>query len=263
MKLWTLLENTSCREDLTPEHGLSLYLETGTRRILFDSGQSGTFADNAKKMGIDLSRVDTVILSHGHYDHGGGLLRFLGQNHTASIYASPRCFGDFYNGREKYIGLDPALKVSNRFVPVTTPTDLGDGLILIPASQLPTPYPVNSYGLNVREQGCFRPDDFLHEQYLLLKETDKTILLSGCSHRGILNIATYFHPDVLIGGFHFKKLDPQGDGEPILSQAAQTLLRLPTVYYTGHCTGAAQYEFLKEKMGDRLFYLSTGSKLSL
>ena len=127
MKLWTLLENTSCREDLNAEHGLSLYLETGTRRILFDSGQSGIFADNAEKIGIDLSRVDTVILSHGHYDHGGGLLRFLEQNHTASIYASPRCFGDFYNGTEKYIGLDPALKASDRFVPVTAPRSLETG----------------------------------------------------------------------------------------------------------------------------------------
>lgn len=263
MKLWTLLENTSCQENLRAEHGLSLYLETGNRRILFDAGQSGIFVENAEKLGIDLSRVDTVILSHGHYDHGGGLTRFLEQNHTAAIYASARCFGDFYNGTEKYIGLDPALKACDRFVPVTDTTSLGDGLTLIPATQVPTPYPVESYGLNIREDGCFRPDDFLHEQYLLLEESGKRILFSGCSHRGILNIASYFHPDALIGGFHFKKLDPQGDGKTVLTQAAKTLLELPTVYYTGHCTGAAQYEFLKAQMGDRLSYLSTGSQLTL
>lgn len=261
MKLWTLMENTSCREDLVSEHGLSLYLETGNRRILFDAGQTGAFADNAEKMGIALDQVDTVILSHGHYDHGGGLLRFLELNRSAPIYASPRCFGDFYNGKNRYIGLAPSLKGSNRFVPVTSRTELGDGLTLFP--QLPTLYPADRCGLRIREQGHLRPDDFLHEQYLLLEEEGKTFLLSGCSHRGIVNIAAYFHPDVLIGGFHFKTLDPQRDGSTVLSQAAQSLLALPAVYYTCHCTGAAQYEFLKEKMGDRLFYLPAGSTLTL
>ena len=77
MKLWVLMENTACREDLAKEHGLSLYLQTGERHILFDAGQSGAFADNARAMGVDLEQVDTAVLSHGHYDHGGGLNRFL------------------------------------------------------------------------------------------------------------------------------------------------------------------------------------------
>ena len=74
MKLCTLLENTACRNDLTAEHGLSLYMETGNHKILFDMGQSDAFAANAHKLHIDLTQVDTAILSHGHYDHSGGLL---------------------------------------------------------------------------------------------------------------------------------------------------------------------------------------------
>ena len=80
MKVTVLIENTACREDLAAEHGLSLLIETSTSTILFDAGQTGAFADNAKKLGIDLNTVDFCILSHGHYDHGGGLKRFLEEN---------------------------------------------------------------------------------------------------------------------------------------------------------------------------------------
>ena len=77
MKVQVLLENTSLSEALKAEHGLSLYIETGKHKILFDMGQTDAFADNAEKMGIDLSQVDFAILSHGHYDHGGGLKYFM------------------------------------------------------------------------------------------------------------------------------------------------------------------------------------------
>ena len=77
MQIKVLMENTSVRPDLICEHGLSLYLEVCGRKILFDAGQTDAFAENAAKMGVDLKKVDAAILSHGHYDHGGGMLRFL------------------------------------------------------------------------------------------------------------------------------------------------------------------------------------------
>ena len=109
MKLTTLIENTTCRPDLTPEHGLSLYIETGEHRILFDAGQSDAFADNAEKMGIDLGEVDLAILSHGHYDHGGGIAKFLQINKKAPVYINKHGFEPHYNGTEKNIGLDTEL----------------------------------------------------------------------------------------------------------------------------------------------------------
>ena len=263
MKLLTLTENTSCREDILPEHGLSLYLETGSRRLLFDTGQTDLFLRNASALGVNLRNVDAVVLSHGHYDHGGGIPAFLSVNDRAPVYLSTFAFGDFYHGPEKYIGLSPALRGNPRLLPVKTRTCLGDGLTLIPGSELPCPHPLCSYGLEVRENGVRHPDSFCHEQYLLLEEGGKTILFSGCSHRGILNIAEYFRPDVLIGGFHFMKLDPQGEGRQTLEEAARVLLALPTRYYTCHCTGVPQYEFLKARMGSRLSYLSAGSSLEL
>ena len=104
MKIQVLLENTSLRQDLLAEHGLSLYIETGEHKILFDMGQTEAFAYNAEQMGIDLSQVDIAILSHGHYDHGGGLKYFMGINQKANIYLNRYAFSPFYNGAEKYIG---------------------------------------------------------------------------------------------------------------------------------------------------------------
>ena len=262
MKITTLIENTACREGLVCEHGLSLYIETGSKRILFDAGQTGAFGDNAEKLGIDLSRVDLAVLSHGHYDHGGGLKRFLELNAAAPVYINQSAFSQCYNGPEKYIGLAPSLRESDRLVFVEDQMELGEGLTLLSCNDRPKVVPVNPFGLNIRENGVTRPDDFRHEQYLLIRENGKTVCISGCSHKGILNIVDWLRPDVLVGGFHFMKLDPAVDGDA-LRAAAGRLLSYPTRYYTGHCTGEAQFAFLKERMGDRLQSISTGSVIEL
>ena len=108
----------------------------------------------------------------------------------------------------------------------------------------------------------YRPDSFCHEHYLQIEEAGKKYLFSGCSHKGILNIAAWFRPDVLVGGFHFKSLDLVRD-RAFLTDAAQKLLELPTVYYTGHCTGQKQYDYLKSVMGDKLHYIAAGTVLEL
>lgn len=262
MKIWTLVENTTCQEDLIYEHGLSLYLETGGKHILFDTGQTGVFAENARRMGVDLQKVDFAVLSHGHYDHGGGLKRFLQENDHAKVYVNQFAFESHWNGAEKNIGLAPELQDSPRIQMVREDLELSPGVKLCLCKEMQTVHPIESFGLNVLRGNQMVPEDFRHEQYLLAEETGKRILLSGCSHRGILNIVKWFQPDVLIGGFHFKKLDPVADRGK-LEAAANCLMQYPTRYYTCHCTGKAQYEVLKERMGDRLSYLSTGSVLTI
>lgn len=263
MKIWTLVENTTCRDDLQAEHGLSLYIETGNHRILFDAGQTGAFIGNAEKIGIDLSQVDLAILSHGHYDHGGGLLPFLELNHTAPVYINRNAFIPHYHGIEKYNGLDPTLAKSDRIVLTDNDIILDKGISLHTCNDNSCKYPIESFGLQAMEHGQLIPDDFRHEQYLLIEEHGKKILFSGCSHKGILNIVSWFQPDVLIGGFHFVKIAPEGLGADKLTNAANTLMQYPTTYYTGHCTGLAQYDFLKKHMGNRLHYLSTGQSITI
>lgn len=254
MKIVTLMENTACREDLCFEHGLSLYIETETHKILFDAGQSAAFAENAARLGVDLREVDFAVLSHGHYDHSGGLGRFLEINEKAPVYVSRYAFDPHYSANG-YIGMDPGLKASKQIRYIMEETSLAEGITLYRLEKAP----MDTAGLLVEEGGERKPDDFRHEQYLLLKEGGKKILISGCSHKGILNIMEVFHPDVLVGGFHFMKIAE----EEKLREAANKLLEYDTVYYTGHCTGQKQYDYLKTIMCDKLHYIAAGTVLTL
>ena len=257
MKIVTLLENTSSDPNLTGEHGLSLYLQTQDYKILFDMGQSDAFARNAEKLGIDLAQVDFAVLSHGHYDHGGGLQTFLQRNTHAPVYIHKTAFGAYYNGTEKYIGLDRALQSEPRLIFTEGTVSITPQIQLLDCNHLQ--WKQNPFGLKRREQNQFFPDDFRHEQYLRITEGQKQILISGCSHKGIVNIAEYFCPHVLIGGFHQRK---EEDTETLQS-IANRLLSVNACYYTGHCTGSKQFACMKEIMGKNLQTLSTGTVIEI
>lgn len=262
MKITALLENTTEREDMQTEHGLSLYIETGTHKILFDMGQSNLFAKNAETLGIDLSGVDIAVLSHGHYDHGGGLQTFLKLNQKAPVYINRFAFEPHFNASDKYIGLDPdsetTLVEQNRMHITGETCLLAPGLTLFSCNERTRSCDLGSFGLTVLAGNSHVPDDFRHEQYLLIEEHGKKVLISGCSHKGIQNIMEWFAPDVLVGGFHFMKLEP---GE-VLDTAAKDLNKYSTRYFTGHCTGEEQFAYLKERM-ERLEYLSCGKTIEV
>ena len=254
MKITALTENTAAC-GLPVEHGLSLFIEQDGRALLFDMGQTDLFAQNAARLGVDLAAVDIAVLSHGHYDHGGGLRRFLELNQKAPVYLSRHAFEPHFNG-ERYIGLDVSLRDSDRLIFTDGVTKIADGITLYSCSDREKVLDLGSFGLNMKQDGKLVPDDFRHEHYLLLEENGKRVLISGCSHRGIINIMEWFKPDVLIGGFHFNKLPLDG----ALRSYAETLASYDTDYYTCHCTGVEQFEYMKRFM-PRLNYLLTGGRV--
>lgn len=256
MKITALTENTS-QNGLPAEHGLSLFLQTERHTILFDTGQSDLFARNAQALGVDLRAVDIAVLSHGHYDHGGGLKTFLALNDHAPVYLHRLAFEPHYNG-DKAIGLDTALQKSDRLRFTEGVTKLDEGLTLFDANDLTPIVPVDPCGLDKLHHGVRQPDDFRHEQYLLIEENGTRVLISGCSHKGVLNLAHWFRPDHLIGGFHLHK-HPLDDA---LTRCARQLDAYGTTYYTCHCTGTAQYAFMKPTMR-RLHYLSAGDTIEI
>jgi 7,8-dihydropterin-6-yl-methyl-4-(beta-D-ribofuranosyl)aminobenzene 5'-phosphate synthase len=261
MKITSLLENTSHRGDMLTEHGLSLYIETKAHKILFDMGQSDAFAKNAAALGIDLSEADFAVVSHGHYDHGGGLAKFLKINSRAPVYIMRDAFLPHYNAKEKYIGLDAPLASHPRLIftdNINGKFSIADGITLFSCNALERPHAFPAFGLSEEAEGKRAPDKFLHEQYLQIESDGKRVLFSGCSHKGILNIMEWFSPDVLVGGFHFSKM-PCGNE---LESSARSLGAYGTLYYTCHCTGSEQFDFMEKQMKN-LRYLACGESYDI
>lgn len=263
MKIYVLSENTASAEGFACEHGLSLYIEFAGRRLLFDTGASSIFAENAAKMGVDLSKVDACILSHGHQDHGGGLAKFMEINATAPIYVQRQAFVPHFNDADKDISIEPQLQASPRIVYVDDTMELDEHMLIDCKPAAAPAYAINAYGLQMCKEGSLKPDDFLHEQYLVLEEQGKRVLFSGCSHRGILNLLQWFQPDIVVGGFHFFKLRLEEPRDrAYLQTAAKLLQQTRGELYTCHCTGMPQYAFLKESLPE-LKYLAAGAIIEL
>ncbi len=263
MKIKTLIENTAACPGLCTEAGLGMYVEALGKKILFDTGASGDFVTNAQQMGVDLEAVDLVVISHGHDDHGGGVKRFMDINHTAPIYINEHAFRSFFTGDKRDISLAADLKENPRVILTGDRTELGEGMELFTCNGLERKHKMSHFGLTTMSKGEYIPDDFRHEQYLLITEGEKRVLFSGCSHKGILNIVDWVKCDVLLGGFHFMRLALEGEDREYLENAAKMLMTYPTTYYTCHCTGLKQYAVLKEIMGEQLQYTASGHEIEI
>lgn len=275
MKIITLLENDTCRTDLTAARGLSLYVETARHKVLFDMGPDAHFLDNAKTLGVDLSAVDTAVLSHGHSDHGGGLAAFCQVNSQAKIYLRPDALQPYYAvlpGKEpQFIGLDtPNDFIEKRFAFVDTALRLDEELTLFSDVEDDQTLRAVAPKLQRKTTEGFHPDGFTHEQHLLVEEDGKAVLLAGCGHLGIVNTlrAAKKHlgrmPDLVLGGFHLFELEPGApEAEGLIAVTAEALSEGDTVYYTGHCTGDWAYERLRETLGDRLRPMHCGTAVEL
>ncbi|MFA0814394.1 MAG: MBL fold metallo-hydrolase [Anaerofustis sp.] len=271
MLIRALAENTSVSETYGCEHGLSLYIEIDLHKILFDMGRKKLFLENAKKMGINLSDVDIAFVSHGHFDHGGGLRAFLGVNEIATVYVNRKAFDGHRsvkpNGIED-IGLERSLYCTHRFVMVGDELKIDEELELFSDIKTSESMCRSQKSLTVESSEGFVPDTFEHEQNLIITQGARTALITGCAHRGIVNILKRYierkgsAPDLVVGGFHLSNPDTgEGEDPALIDEIAAYLSALPTKYYTCHCTGLASYQLLKERMGDQIEYLSTGGMI--
>ena len=268
MRIVTLVENTCGHEDCIAEHGLSIYIETEKHKLLLDTGQTDAIVKNAEVLGIELSTVDIVILSHGHYDHSGGILPFSQINHTAQIIMQKSAAEPHFNG-DRYIGIDTDILKLPNIQLIDGDMELDDELFLFSGITGRRCYPQGNKKLSRMENGVQVPDDFLHEQCLVIKQNGKSWLLSGCSHNGILNILDRYkelfdsYPDYVITGFHMMKKDGEHTEEEkaVIIQTAQELAKMNTVFYSGHCTGIPAFELMKVIMGDKLNALHSGEEI--
>jgi len=267
MKIITLVENTTNDKSLKPKHGLSIYIETPKHKVLFDLGPKDTFIHNAQKLGIDLAEVDTVVISHGHFDHGGALANFLKVNSKAKVYIHRLAFEAHYIKvliAKIYIGLDKKLEGNSRFVLTDETTRIDDELFIFSDVEGIFNTKSNNVLLKKTTNGYIK-DDFSHEQNLIVTTEDKTVLFSGCSHKGIANIlrtARKHQPTIqsVFGGFHLYNPATKSTEPPeVLQQLATELsAHRDVVFYTGHCTGRSAFESMRNSMGDKVKRISTG-----
>ena len=263
MKITALVENVSDGE-LKPKHGLSFYIQTEKHKLLFDVGPDETLFENAEKMGVDLKEIDTVVISHGHFDHGGVIERFLQLNTKAKVYVQCKAFERhtckllFFQFN---VGINRKLKNHPQVILLDGDFQIDDELSVVTV----TDTSVCRSGANdvLYENG--QRDRFLHEQNLLIREKT-TALIVGCGHTGIVNImrTAAFEPAYCIGGYHlYDPIKKKTADESLLSGIAEHLRAYPRVqFYTCHCTGKDAFDYLAARLPN-MHYFCCGNTIVL
>lgn len=272
MKITAIVENTSGKRGIKTKHGLSLLVE-GERfgQILFDTGpDSRLLFSNAEKLGLDLRQIETVVLSHGHIDHGGALHDFLKQNKQATVFLRREALAEHIT-KMAGISIPVSVLLTERDVPRLIFTQkvhkLAPDAFLLSEIEPVTDRTANR-ALYQRMQNDFVPDSFVHEQSLLICRQDKTVLIAGCAHCGIENIieaAQQFigrEIDVVVSGFHlYNPVTHRGEKREVIERFGQRLSQFSCRYITFHCTGKRAYKLLKRQLGDRISYLPAGQSI--
>ena len=272
LTITVLIEDRAGTSGLESEHGLSLLLEKDGRSWLFDTGQSGAPAANARRLGVDLAAVEGVILSHGHYDHTGGLAAVLEAAGPKKVYAHPGIFRPRYSlrkqGKSRRIGIPQGRSALERegadFSLGREWREIAPGVHLsgeIPQAAEPgTGEPF----LAIREKIRLRRDLFVDEHFLLVETGGGLVMVNGCCHSGLINslrharcFRTQAGIRAVVGGFHLRSAPV-----PDLERIAGSLEEFnPGLIAAGHCTGEKAEKFLAERFGERFRSLSTGMKL--
>ncbi|WP_321333183.1 MBL fold metallo-hydrolase [uncultured Bacteroides sp.] len=260
-KITTLAENCVYGKGLQGEHGLSLLIETEGHKILFDTGASDLFLRNARLLGIDLSEVDYVVLSHGHRDHTGGLHSFLAMNSKAKVICKREIFRPkFKDERENGLLHTDALD-KKRFLFVEEKTEIVPGIFVLPQIKIIDKADTHFEHFFTEVDGEMRPDAFDDELALILEGEKNISVLSSCSHRGITNIVRTVQEafqglalKLVLGGFHIHNAEE----EKFNLISAFLGVNLPRRLGVCHCTGIDKYALFRQQFGDRVYYNYTG-----
>lgn len=269
MKAKVVVDNIA-NGSLKGEWGLCIYIENEGKKILLDAGGSNLFATNAKGLGINIEDVDVAVLSHAHYDHSNGMIKFFELNKKAKFYlretAAENCYKRilFYN---KYIGLTKNILTdyADRIEMAKGDLEIFPGVYLIPHKTPNLEACGKRENMYQKTHEGWKIDNFSHEQSLVIRTDEGLVVFNCCSHGGADNIInevseTFKGEQVIaiIGGFHLYN-KTEKEVRSFANRVKETGIKKVV---TGHCTGKKSFKILKDELGDTLEQLHVGLELN-
>lgn len=260
----TLLVDNLADNGLRSEHGLSFLVKTVGGAALFDTGQSDAWLHNLIELGRDPKSIRAVAISHGHYDHTGGLAKAVQELPDAAYFAHPVCFRPKYaksTDETRYIGM-PAEAVSREIVFTRRRSAVEVLPDVILSGEIPLKTETHTLDSRFKTgHADLVQDEFEDEQCMILRSGDSTAVLVGCAHRGLENnvlaameVAGITRIDLLAGGFHLGNAS-----QDRLESLAGFLERIDIGRIACcHCTGRGAFEYLRSKLGNRITLARTG-----
>lgn len=282
IKMAFLSENKTDNPGCVAEFGLSVYIETKEEKILFDTGASDLFVKNAKFLDVDLKTVEHVVISHGHYDHSGGVPAFCDINTTAPIYIHKEAFEETYGTENGILDKEACSILWNEEEKqkILKRTTLTDGVFNISEDVIISGTIPNVEGIEPTEKFYIKnyskgnnveliEDEMNHEQFLIVRDrkedgTSKGLyVFSGCSHKGIIPVLRYvkklFPQEKVLGliaGMHLYSAD-QNIRNKVISEILNENIELVIPV---HCTGIKAICDLKAAMGEKCIVATAGDK---
>jgi len=270
IRITVLVDNTVRKSKLIAEHGLSFLLETGEAKILFDTGQGIALPHNTAAWDLRLDDIDAVVLSHGHYDHTGGLAYVLERAKRASVYLHPAAMHAKYGRRQgeaiRRIGIGEEQELAlreraDKTVWTEGPTRVAPDVWVTGEIPRRTSFEDTGGGFYL-DKTCETPDPLRDDQALYVDTPSGLVVLLGCTHSGVVNtldyIAALSHQErihAVLGGTHLIAAS-----EERLKQTAGCLKRYNVeVLAAGHCTGAKATAFLRAEFPTQSAELSVGA----
>jgi len=267
----TILIDNIPSENLRSEHGLSLWINYGEKRILFDTGQSNLILRNAKILDIDLANTDAIVISHGHYDHTGCLSNVLNIASNAKIYLHPAATEPKFSRKASgaiSIGMPDSAKkaLQGRHVIWTaTPAQLFPGIAV--TGQVPR---MNDFedvgGAFFVDENCRKSDDLLDDQTLFIETAKGLIVVLGCAHSGVVNTLDYISKSTgqnkiyaVIGGMHLINASQMRIANTIDAFKKYGIQKIVPL----HCTGRKAMVDLKNSFGNKCLLWGAGGRIGL
>ncbi|MFO7727013.1 MAG: MBL fold metallo-hydrolase [Desulfonatronovibrio sp.] len=274
VKITIVVDNKAGR-DLDSEHGFAAWIEASGKRILFDTGQGQALAGNAARLDIPLDKADHLVLSHGHYDHGGGIVQVMEQSGSAIIHLHPDALIKRYSldakRKSRPVGLSEETIGFLESLPSERVHWIKQSEYILPGIGLTGPIPRTDSDEDVG--GLFYTDqqgnskDLINDDQALWIDTDKGLVVcTGCAHSGIINTLNYIKKitgkteiRAVAGGFHL-----MGAKRARVEKTVDELENIsPEVIAPCHCTGDEARGFIKERLGDRFVACRAGAEIVL